>query len=128
MTSRYQRDYKLNTANLTASEPQTKRKDDPWARMLDVVGSVAPAAGTAIGGVAGGLLGAAAGGGVGAVPGAGIGAAIGGAAGSGLGALAGGGAAAIRQPGVDAEEDRLARERERQARQMAALSMLGGIG
>lgn len=127
MTSRYQRDYKLNTANLTASEPQQKRKDDPWARMLDVVGSVAPAAGTAIGGVAGGLLGAAAGG-VGAVPGAAIGASLGGAAGSGLGALAGGGAAAIRQPDVDAEEDRLARERERQARQMAALSMLGGIG
>lgn len=127
MTSRYQRDYKMNIGGLTASEPQTKRKDDPWARMLDVVGSVAPAAGTAIGGGIGAALGAGAGG-IGALPGAGIGAALGGAAGSGLGALATGGAQAIRQPGVDEENDRLARERERQARQMAALSMLGGIG
>jgi uncharacterized membrane protein YfcA len=73
------------------------RKNADEADFLRFLASVAPAAGTAIGGVAGGLIGGAGGAvavpGVGAVPGwmvgAPVGASIGGAAGTALGGVAG---------------------------------------
>ena len=123
--SRYDPSYKIDTAGLGASpEPQPKKKPDYLADFLRLAGGVAPAAGTVLGGLAGAGLGAMAGG-VGAVPGAGIGATLGGALGAGAGALAGQGADMMGRDEREAEDMRVERERERQARQQAALSLLG---
>lgn len=71
--------------------PQEKKKDEQadWMRFL---GDVAPAAGTALGGVAGALIGGIPTGGIGAAPGAALGATIGGGLGSAAGTALGSGA------------------------------------
>ncbi len=74
-----------------AMTPQEKKKDEQadWMRFL---GDVAPAAGTALGGVAGGMLGTFAAPGIGTAAGAGLGATIGGGLGSAAGTALGSGA------------------------------------
>lgn len=126
--SRYQKHYDLSGFNAGMQDkPAYKRKQNPWADALRMVGTVAPAVGTAAGGILGGVIGAGAGG-VGALPGAGIGAGIGGALGQGAGMLATGGADMMTQGEEDKETQALADANERRARQMAALQMLGGLG
>lgn len=98
-------------------EPQPDKKDDPLADFLRLAGTALPA----VGGIAGTAIGA----GVGGLPGAMIGGSIGSAAGQAAGTAAGMGADYMERDEREAEDKRFERERERQARQQAALSLLG---
>lgn len=106
-----------------SSEPQKPRKRDPLEEFLRVASAAAPAIGTA----AGGLIGGFAGGGAASIPGGLLGASIGGGIGSAIGGLGTGAADAMAAPAQDDETARLNRERERQAREMAALQLLGSM-
>lgn len=74
----------LDEEPLSAGEKKNQGDSDFWR----FVGDVAPAAGTALGGVAGALIGGIPTGGMGAAPGAALGASLGGALGQAGGALA----------------------------------------
>ena len=124
---RYNPSYKINTAALGASpEPQKKAKANPLEDFLRFAGAVAPVAGTALGAIGGGILGSAAGG-VGAIPGAMVGGTIGGGIGAGIGSTANMGADWMGRGREEDEAMRIERERERMARQQAALSLMGGL-
>ncbi len=114
MPLRQQTNYgSVDWSGLGASpEPQKKKKNDPLADFLSLAGAVAPVAGTVIGGVAGG-------------PG---GALLGNAIGQGAGAAANWGAERLGADEREEEAMRVERERERQARQQAALSLFGQAG
>lgn len=132
MPGRYDRSKQLESLDFSSrgafgSEPEKKRKPSALEDFLRFGSAVAPAVGTGLGMGIGALAGGIPSAGIGAVPGAGLGGAIGGAAGAGLGALAGAGADKMAEPDVQAEEARMRREYERQARQQAALQMLGGF-
>lgn len=123
MSSRYQRDANIDFSGPKglgmSEESESKKKNDPWADMLRLAGGAAPVVGAGIGALVGGVPT----GGIGALPGA----AIGGAIGSGLGGLANQGANMMEEGPQQEEEARLSRERERQARQMAAMQMLSSM-
>lgn len=104
---------------MSAREPKPKKKDDPLADILGLVQGAAPYVGAGIGGLAAGLSS----GGMGAPAGM----AIGGALGSAAGGLAGMGREALTADDREAEEERLSKEDERRARQMAAMQFMGGF-
>lgn len=110
--------YAVKIPSMRSAPPaDPKRKEaEGRADLLRLLGSAAPIAGTAIGGIAGGLLGAGAGG-VGAIPGAAAGAGIGGGIGQGLAGLAGAGA---DQQTREFEED----DAEKNARRQLQMQIL----
>lgn len=113
----YSRDYNFGPSGSFGSEPQAKPKHSGWEDFLRGAAGIAPAVGTVGGGIIGGILG-------GGVPGALAGAGIGGAAGTGLGGLANYGADQMDRPQAEAEDARMNREKERQARSQAAMQLL----
>ncbi|MEK9644298.1 MAG: hypothetical protein VW547_02010 [Alphaproteobacteria bacterium] len=128
MPGRYDKTYDLDIKGAFGQKepPAPTRKQDPWAKMLELAGMAAPAVGTGAGALIGGAIGSAAGG-IGAVPGAAIGSAVGNAAGQGLGALATGGAQELNRDNDEEYEGELRAQEERRARQQAALGLLGGM-
>lgn len=98
--------------------PQEKKKDEQadWMRFL---GDVAPAAGTALGGVAGGLLGTFAAPAIGTAAGAGLGATIGGGLGSAAGTALGSGADQMTSGYEDEEANK------RQQRDAMLMTLMG---
>lgn len=120
MSDRYHRTQNLDFGHINRSAPAPRKKKDPLDDLLRFGATVAPYAGTAIGGLVGGL----AGGGAGAVPGMAIGGAAGSAAGAGLNAMS-----QDREAGeAEDEQRRLDEEEERRARSLAAMQMLGSMG
>jgi hypothetical protein len=118
VAGRYSRDFDLDFSGVTAQpEAPKKRKTDPVEEMLRIAGGLAPVAGTAIGAGVGSMAG-----GIGAIPGA----AIGGGIGAGLGGLAGYGADALGRDDREAEDERLAREEEKRARNEVAAGIVNG--
>ncbi len=119
---------KLNLGSNSSLAPSVapKPKSDPLADFLRMAGGVLPAVGTGVGAGIGGLLGAGAGG-VGAIPGAAAGGMIGGAAGTALGGGATYASDQMALPQQQAEQARMQREIEKQARAQAALSLLGRV-
>lgn len=110
--SRYNRHFGVNFAPINQSESKPIRPpDDALSTMLKLAQGLAPAAGTAIGGIVGGP----------------VGAGIGGAIGAGVGGLAGFGESEREKPYLEAEQDREARERERQARDEIAGRIVQGL-
>ena len=101
-----------------AMTPQEKKKDEQadWMRFL---GDVAPAAGTALGGVAGGLLGTFAAPAIGTAAGAGLGATIGGGLGSAAGTALGSGADQMTSGYEDEEANK------RQQRDAMLMTLMG---
>lgn len=95
--------------------PKPRRKD-PLEDFLRMGSAVAPA----LGGVAGGIIGTAVGPGLGTAAGAGLGTM----AGMALGGVGNHLADGISEPDERAENERVARENERQARAMAAMQLL----
>jgi hypothetical protein len=118
-TSEPRKPLNFSRSGAFGSEAEKPRKASALEEFLRLGAVAAPA----VGAVGGGVIGALAGGGVGAAPGA----AIGGAAGMGAGALMGYGAEKMAEGDTQAEEARMRREAERQARQQAAMQMLGGL-
>lgn len=130
MESRYappKRKLNFGSSGAFGSEPEKPRQPTALEEFLRWGSAAAPAVGTlagaAIGGLAGGLPTA----GAGAIPGAALGASLGGAAGMGAGSLMGMGAEKVAEGDTRAEEARVRRELERQARAQAAMQMLGGF-
>jgi len=112
MAGRYSRDFDLDFSGVTAQpEAPKKRKTDPVEEMLRIAGGLAPAAGAGVGALVGG-----------GVPGAIIGSGIG----AGLGGLANYGADALGRDDREAEDERLAREEEKRARNEVAAGIIGG--
>lgn len=132
MPGRYDRSKQLESLDFSSrgafgSEPEKKRKPSALEDFLRLAAPVAPALGTGMGALAGGALGTVVAPGIGTAGGAAAGGAIGGALGTAAGGLYGAGADKMAEPDVQAEEARMRREYERQARQQAALQMLGGF-
>jgi hypothetical protein len=92
-------------AGPSAGERRQQQQASGMADILRMLGSAAPAAGTALGAGIGGLIGAGAGG-VGALPGASIGGAIGGGLGQMAGGLAEGGAGMAERPTLERQQAR----------------------
>lgn len=113
MPGRYDKSYDLDIKGAFGQKepPAPTRKQDPWAKMLELAGMAAPAVGTGIGMAVGGPVGAAVGGGIGA----------------GVGGLANMGAQELQRDNDEEYEGELRAQEERRARQQAALGLLGGM-
>ncbi len=108
--------YDFDYSDITKQPAKSKRhKPDPLEEMLRIAQGAAPAVGTAFGAVGGGLLGSIIPG-AGTIAGAGTGAAVGNAVGQGVGGLAGYGADQMGEADAQEEDDRVANETERAAR------------
>lgn len=119
---RYQREApKLNfgSSGSFGSEAPKRHKPSALEEFLRLGQIAAPAVGAIGGGIIGTTI----------APGLGTagGAALGGAAGAGAGALMGYGAEKMAEPDMQAEDERMRREMERQAKAQAAVNMLGGF-
>ena len=101
---------KLGVPMASKAERRGRKQASGNADILRLLAGMAPAAGTAIGGIAGGVIGAAAGG-VGAIPGAGMGSAIGGGLGQAAAAGLGSGADSMTK---EYEEKQAARDAQLQ--------------
>lgn len=127
--------YASKYANIKPRAPQpgveTPKKADDDAGMWRFIGDIAPAAGTALGGIAGGAIGGLAGGGVfsvpGAIGGAGVGASLGGAAGNAIGGLAKNQATEATKPYDEENEKRDEENDRREQRRAEMLSILTSL-
>ena len=112
---------KLGVPMAGKAERRGRKQASGNADILRLLAGMAPAAGTAIGGIAGGLIGAAGAG----VPTAGIGVVPGWIAGAGAGSAIGGGLGQAAAAGLDSGADSMTKEyEEKQAARDAQLQML----